>query len=759
MSSLLSLPQVALSTIAQSGATNGQVITWNSASNTWQPGAGGGGGGGLTSVGITSDATSGLVNAITVTGSPLTSNGSMTLAWASQAQNSVLAGPTSGSGYPTFRALVAGDIPSLPASQITSGTFGSSLLSGSYTGITGVGTISAGTWQGTAISTTYISGLAASATTDTTNASNIASGTLGTARLSGSYTGITGVGTLAAGTWQGTAVATQYGGTGQNFSAGSGFVSFASGVASLVSTIAATSITGLAASATTDTTNASNISSGTLGTARLSGSYTGITGVGTLAAGTWNGTAIGTQYGGTGQNFSASSGYVKLASGVASAVATPIPVGDGGTGAATFTSNAVLYGNTTSAIQAAAVNSTATNYYLQQVSSGAPTFAQVAVADLGASTAVKDNVIRYNGSAWAIGGDMFPQDLFGGSSTTDLTVSSGTTTLPGDAYYRNVTINGTGVLQLAGYRLFVSGTLDISAAPANSIRGVTAGASGGAGSGATAGATGGTSYGVTTYGGMQGKAGAAGGTGVGTAGTAGTAALNMTGIAGSGGGKGGASGTPNAGGTGGTGGTSTTTLAGSSIPHPSFWRTQSVLYTSGAATQILAPVPGAGSGGAGGGDGTNSGGGGGGSGTSAPAMIIFARTIARGSNTNNPIISSAVGGGGNGGNGVAGTAGGGGGGAGGAGPTIVVVYETVTGSAITNAISTGGGTGGTGGTGLSTGIGGTGGTGGTSGAIYVYSLLAGTVTYTAAVAGSTATTASTTAGTTGGGGGSRTSNL
>jgi hypothetical protein len=65
-----------------------------------------------------------------------------------------------------------------------------------------------------AISSSAVSGLAASATTDTTNAANITSGTLNTARINGAYTGITGVGTLTAGTWNATTIAPNYGGTG-----------------------------------------------------------------------------------------------------------------------------------------------------------------------------------------------------------------------------------------------------------------------------------------------------------------------------------------------------------------------------------------------------------------------------------------------------------------------------------------------------------------------------------------------------------------
>jgi hypothetical protein len=47
--------------------------------------------------------------------------------------------------------------------------------------------------------------------------------------------------------------------------------------------------------------NGNQITSGTVGSSYISGSYTGITGVGTLTAGTWNATTIGVGYGGTGQ--------------------------------------------------------------------------------------------------------------------------------------------------------------------------------------------------------------------------------------------------------------------------------------------------------------------------------------------------------------------------------------------------------------------------------------------------------------------------
>lgn len=92
--------------------------------------------------------------------------------------------------------------------------------------------------------------------------------------------------------------------------------------------------------------SASNLDTGTIPTARVSGSYTGITGVGTISVGVWNGTSISTTYtdakvtavnAGTGISVNATTGAVTVTNtGVTSAVAgTGVGV-SAGTGAVTF---------------------------------------------------------------------------------------------------------------------------------------------------------------------------------------------------------------------------------------------------------------------------------------------------------------------------------------------------------------------------------------------------------------------------------------
>ena len=126
---------------------------------------------------------------------------------------------------------------------------------------------------------------------------------------------------------------------------------------------------------------ASQITSGTIASSLISGSYTGITGVGTLTAGTWNASTIGVPYGGTGAT--SLTGYVKgtgtsaltavtsipntditglgtmstqnansvaITGGTISGLSSPIPVASGGTGAATL--SGYVFGNGTGAFTA-----------------------------------------------------------------------------------------------------------------------------------------------------------------------------------------------------------------------------------------------------------------------------------------------------------------------------------------------------------------------------------------------------------------------
>ena len=99
---------------------------------------------------------------------------------------------------------------------VTAATYGTQSSVGTFT-VNAQGQLTNAINTAIAISSAAVSGLAASATTDTTNAANITSGALPSGRISGSYTGLTGTGALAAGSLATgfTAVSAPLGGTGQ----------------------------------------------------------------------------------------------------------------------------------------------------------------------------------------------------------------------------------------------------------------------------------------------------------------------------------------------------------------------------------------------------------------------------------------------------------------------------------------------------------------------------------------------------------------
>lgn len=81
--------------------------------------------GAVSSVGISAS------SMFTISGSPVTGSGTIAIALATQAANTILLGPSSGSpAAPTFRTLAAAD---LPATAVSAGTYGDSTHTGSFT--------------------------------------------------------------------------------------------------------------------------------------------------------------------------------------------------------------------------------------------------------------------------------------------------------------------------------------------------------------------------------------------------------------------------------------------------------------------------------------------------------------------------------------------------------------------------------------------------------------------------------------------------
>lgn len=333
--------------------------------------------------------------------------------------------------------------------------------------------------------------------------------------------------------------------------------------------------------------------------------------------------------------------------------------------------------------------------------------------------------------------------FFGSGSDGNVTISAGTTTLSRDMFYDNLTINGTGQIEVNGFKIFVKGTLDITAAPNKAIySNAVVGANGSA---AGAGAGFGTNR---TTGSLENNDGGGAG-GSGTTGAGQVSPAVGTPPAGNGGNSG-------ASGAGGAGVNAGGALrAGVSVPTGLLMNRQTFELIKGA-TLLNGGAPGPGGGG-GGGNGTESGGGGGAGGCSGGVIYIAANTINRSGSTASGAIWANGANGGNGAtnNAVTLSAGGGGGGGGAGGGWVYISYSSLTGSTATNAIDTSGGAGGNGGAGkFAAGYGGNGGNGGNGGSVTLYNTTSITCTHTIGASGSAGTAGTINAGGTGGAGGS-----
>src|SRR3954465_12062931 len=293
--------------------------------------------------------------------------------------------------------------------------------------------------------------------------------------ISASYVGqssITTLGTISTGTWQGTAVTVPYGGTGDT-----SFTAYSVLCGGTTSTAALQNVSGVGTSGQVLTSNGAGAlptwqaaGSGTVtsvsGTSgqidvatgtttpviSISASYVGqasITTLGTIGTGTWQGTVIGLSYGGTNANLTASNGGIFYSTASAGAIlagtatanqvllsgSSTTPAWSTATYPATTTINQLLYSSSTNTIAGLA---TANNGILvtssggvPSISSTLPTAVQTNITQLGTIT-----VGTWNGTTITV-----PNGGTGNTTFTAYSVICAGTTATGT--FQNVSGVGT----------------------------------------------------------------------------------------------------------------------------------------------------------------------------------------------------------------------------------------------------------------------------------------------------------------------------
>lgn len=375
---------------------NGKILGTNGSLASWVAS----GSGSVTSAGFTGD---GVIFNSVVSGSPITASGTFAPSLLTQTANTCLAGPTSGSASaPTFRALVGADLPN-PSTSSIGGV--QSIASVSHRWInsisnSGVPALSQPAFSDISGTISNVQGGTGLDTSGATNGelligngsgfslANLTAG--GNITLTNSAGGIT-----IAATGGGTGSVSSVGMTGD----GTIFNSTVSGSPVTTSgTLAPALLTQTKNTALLGPTTGSNAAPTfrTIAGADLPNpSATTLGGVESLASTShqWiNTISTAGIPSSTQPAFSDISGTVSLTSQVTGA----LPLANGGTNATSAsvgfnnlspmtTSGDIIYGGTSGAGTRLAANSSATNKYLQSVSSATPIWAQVAFGDLSGS--------------------------------------------------------------------------------------------------------------------------------------------------------------------------------------------------------------------------------------------------------------------------------------------------------------------------------------------------------------------------------------